>query len=197
MQLYLARHGQTDDNIPPVRFQGQSDTPLNEHGRQQAAKLASSCDGLGIEMLFSSNLSRARETAALIAERLNVSVNIDERLAEGWRGRWEGHLFDEVKKSEPDKFAEWLRAEQDFRFPEGESLAEHRERSLDAITDIAGQGKCSLIVAHGGTIRLILLAASGRDISEFHQVQVPNAEIISLAGDQLERVLETSRLHLT
>ncbi len=196
MKLYLARHGQTDDNVSPVRFQGQRDTPLNDLGRKQAIQLADACVGLGIESIFTSQLKRACDTAATIAEKLQLQVTVDDRLAEGRRGRWEGRLFDEVRKSESDAFEAWMSSAKDFRFPEGESLVEHRERALAAIADIVALRKRSLIVAHGGTIRFVLLAASGRDISHFHEVEVSNAELISLRGDQLEQVLESSRQHV-
>ena len=196
MKLYLGRHGQTDDNVSPVRFQGQRDTSLNSLGRKQAIQLADVCVGLGIESIFTSQLKRASDTAATIAEKLQLQVTVDDRLAEGWRGRWEGRLFDEVRKSEPDEFAAWMSLANEFRFPEGESLIDHRDRSLSAIKDIVAQGKRSLVVAHGGTIRFILLAANGRAISQFHKVEVPNAELITLEGDQLDRVLQSSRLHV-
>lgn len=191
MRLFLARHGETDDNISPVRFQGQRDTPLNERGRAQADALANQCTGLGIESIYSSHLKRASDTAAAVAKRLNLQVEIDDRIAEGWRGRWEGRLVEEVKNSEPSEYAEWMQAGEGFRFPEGESLVEHRERALAAVREIVVRGKRPLIVTHGGTIRLLILESTGSDISEFHQIKVPNAKLITLEGDRLERVLRS------
>ena len=65
MTILLARHGETDDNIEPIRIQGRRDTPLNDAGRAQAAELAERVAGEGIASLWSSQLSRARETAEI------------------------------------------------------------------------------------------------------------------------------------
>ena len=62
-KIWLARHGETDDNAVPARVQGWIDTPLNDRGREQARTLASEASGLGMKALYSSQLARARETA--------------------------------------------------------------------------------------------------------------------------------------
>jgi broad specificity phosphatase PhoE len=66
--VLLARHGETDDNVPPLRFQGWRDTPLNQTGRRQAHDLARRAAELGVASLFSSDLSRARETAQIVGQ---------------------------------------------------------------------------------------------------------------------------------
>jgi broad specificity phosphatase PhoE len=101
--ILLARHGETDDNIEPIRIQGSLDTPLNDTGRAQAAELAERVAGEGIASLWSSQLSRARETAEIVAERLGMSpVTIDPRFAEGNRGELEGRLWVDVARDDPE-----------------------------------------------------------------------------------------------
>ena len=63
--IRLARHGQTNDNLEPYRFQGWTDTPLNDTGRRQAHELADRVSADGIASLWASDLSRARETAEI------------------------------------------------------------------------------------------------------------------------------------
>src|SRR3954447_8012018 len=94
--VLLARHGETNDNLEPLRFQGFTDTPLNETGRRQAQELAERVAGDGIRSLWASDLSRARETAEAVGARIGLSVRLDARLREGNRGEWEGHLFRDV-----------------------------------------------------------------------------------------------------
>ncbi|MGH2928051.1 MAG: histidine phosphatase family protein, partial [Solirubrobacteraceae bacterium] len=72
--ILLARHGETDDNLEPQRFQGFADTPLNETGRGQAAELAQRVAADGIASLWSSDLSRAAVTADIVAARLRLPV---------------------------------------------------------------------------------------------------------------------------
>ena len=64
--ILLARHGETDDNIEPIRIQGSVDTPLNDTGRAQARELAERVAGEGLQALYCSQLSRARETAEIV-----------------------------------------------------------------------------------------------------------------------------------
>src|ERR1700748_3549607 len=84
--VVLARHGETNDNLDPLRFQGFRDTPLNDKGRRQAAELAERVADMGIVSLWSSDLSRARETAEIVGARIGLQVRLDARLREGNRG---------------------------------------------------------------------------------------------------------------
>ena len=70
--ILLARHGETDYNVPPARVQGRRDTPLNDRGRAQARELARAARGEHLRIVWSSNLSRARETAAIVADELGL-----------------------------------------------------------------------------------------------------------------------------
>ncbi|HLH64293.1 MAG TPA: histidine phosphatase family protein [Solirubrobacteraceae bacterium] len=177
----LARHGQTDDNLPPLRFQGFSDTPLNDTGRRQARELAERVAGDGIASLWSSDLSRARETAEIVGARLGLAPVLDARLREGDRGRWEGLLMDEVRRAEPERYAAWLRAGPGFRFPGGESLCEHQARVLEALREIRASGPLpALVVCHGGSIRAVLCARDPRGLSAFHEHDVPNVALVAL-----------------
>ena len=140
MTILLARHGETDDNIEPIRIQGRRDTPLNDTGRAQAGELAERVAGEGIASLWSSQLSRARETAEIVGARLGLEPVIDERLAEGDRGELEGRYWRDVAREDPELYAAWRRAGEAFRFPGGESLREQMERTLAALADVRAAG---------------------------------------------------------
>jgi broad specificity phosphatase PhoE len=189
--ILLARHGQTDDNVPPLRFQGQRDTPLNETGRAQARELAERVAALDppVASLWCSDLSRARETAEIVGARLGLEPRPDARLREGWRGDWEGRLFDDVARAEPDAFAAWRRAGASFRFPGGESLAEQQARVLAALADVDAAGELpALVVCHGGSIRAVLCASDPRGLDAFHVWEVPNVAVVEvLAGEAASR----------
>ena len=120
--ILLVRHGETDDNLQPLRFQGFRDTPLNDTGRRQAGRLAERVGGDGIASLWSSDLARASETAEIVGARIGLEPRLDARLREGNRGNWEGHLFAEIERQDPERYAAWMRAGAGFRFPGGESL---------------------------------------------------------------------------
>lgn len=177
--ILLARHGETDDNVPPQRVQGWIDTPLNVRGREQARSLAAAVGDRGLAALYTSQLARALETAAIVAAALNLEVVIDDRLAESRRGRWEGRLLEAIEREEPDSWAAWRRGG-DFRFPDGESLAEHAERVAAALDDVRRGPLPALCICHGGTIRCAFALANPRGLDAFHELDVPNAEPLEL-----------------
>jgi broad specificity phosphatase PhoE len=177
----LARHGETNDNIAPYRFQGWTDTPLNDTGRRQAHELAERVAGDGIASLWASDLSRARETAEIVGERIGMAPVLDARLREGARGRWEGFLMQDIERAEPEHYAAWRRGGAHFRFPEGESLLEHQQRVTEALSEIhAGGPVPARVVCHGGSIRVMLCAADPRGLDAFHTFEVPNVAVVGL-----------------
>jgi broad specificity phosphatase PhoE len=179
--VLLARHGETNDNLPPGRFQGFTDTPLNDTGRRQAGELAEKVAADGIASLWSSDLSRARETAEIVGARIGLATTLDARLREGARGRWEGHLFTDIERQEPELYAAWMRGGDQFRFPGGESLLDQQQRVTAALQDIHRAGSLpALVVCHGGSIRVMLCARDPRGLDAFHEFDVPNVAVIPL-----------------
>jgi broad specificity phosphatase PhoE len=178
--ILLARHGETDDNVPPQRFMGSRDTPLNERGREQARGLAAAVSGAGLNAIWCSQLLRARETADVVGAAVGIAPRVDARFAESHRGLWEGRLTTEIAREDPDGWAAWRRAGADFRFPGGESLAEHQNRVLAALDAARAGPQPALIVAHGGTIRAIAAAFHPGGLDAFHELAVPNATVIAL-----------------
>jgi len=180
--ILLARHGETAENVPPVRVQGSHDTPLSEHGREQARALARRVAGEGLSALWTSQLARARETAAIVGEALGLEARIDPRLAESFRGEWEGRLLEDIAAEDPDAWRAWLRAGAGYRFPGGESLAEHQQRVLAALDDVAAGPLPALVICHGGTIRAAAAVRNPRGLDAYHELEVPNAAVIRLDG---------------
>jgi broad specificity phosphatase PhoE len=181
--VLLARHGQTNDNLEPLRFQGFRDTTLNDTGREQARELALRVAGLPdpVKALWSSDLSRARETAEIVGARIGLEPRLDPRLREANRGRWEGYTFEEIKRSDPEEFAHWMRGGADWRFPGGESLQEQQDRVLAALADIEAAGVLpALAVCHGGSIRVVLCSRDPRGLDAFHTFEVPNVAVVPL-----------------
>ena len=179
--ILLARHGETNDNVEPLRFQGFADTPLNDTGRRQAHELAEKVADDGIASLWASDLSRARETAEIAGARIGLEPTLDPRLREGARGRWEGRLMADVQREEPELYAAWRRAGPEFRFPGGESLADQQRRVTEALTDIHRAGPLpALVVCHGGSIRVVLCERDPRGLDAFHEFDVPNVAVVPL-----------------
>lgn len=179
--VFLARHGETDDNLEPYHFQGYTDTPLNATGRAQAHELAQRVAADGLASLWASDLSRAVETADAVGARIGLAPTLDPRLREGYRGRWEGRLMRDVEREEPELYAAWQKPDPGFRFPEGESLAEHQRRVCAAVTQIHATGPLpALVVCHGGSIRVMLCAGDPRGLAAFHQFEIANVAVVAL-----------------
>jgi probable phosphoglycerate mutase len=178
--ILLARHGETDYNAPPARVQGRRDVPLNDRGREQARELARAAALEEPRALWSSQLSRARETAEIVGAEVGLEPTTDERLAESDRGSWEGRLLDEIARDEPELWAAWRRAGESFRFPGGESLTEHLRRVSEVLDEIAAGALPAMVVCHGGTIRCAFARTHPRGLDAFHELEVPNASIMRL-----------------
>jgi broad specificity phosphatase PhoE len=177
-EVLLVRHGETDDNAVD-RFQGRIDTPLNDRGREQSRALARALAGEGLRALYSSPLSRARETAEIVGAALGLEPAFDERLMEADAGTWSGRLYAEVVATEAHAFAAWRAADPGFRFPGGEAVAEQAARVAAALADVAAGELPALVVTHGGTIRAVdgIVAPGGAVANcELHRVRVPVAD---------------------
>ena len=180
--ILLARHGETDWNVRPARVMGSHDVPLNARGREQARLLAEQLAGEGIAALYTSQLARARETAEIVGEALGLEPVVDDRFAESSRGSWEGRRLVDIEREEPELWTAWLGAGDHFRFPGGESLAEHATRVAMALAEMARGPFPALVICHGGTIRCAVAVAHERGLDAFHELSVANAQVVRLDG---------------
>ena len=178
--ILLARHGETTANRER-RFQGQLDVPLNETGREQARALAERVREEPLAALYASPLSRARETAEVVGAAIGLEPRLDDRLKEVHVGDWQERLKDDIAREDPEGWAAFLRAGDDFRFPGGESFAEQQERVIAALVDVTQRGALpALLVCHRGVVRCALAHTQQRGLETYHEWKVPNAELIRL-----------------
>lgn len=161
--LLLVRHGETDWNRDR-RWQGHSDTPLNERGREQARELAATIDDA--DVVYASDLTRARETAEILASRWDVPVRVDDRLRERHFGAWEGRTNDELEREFGDTYAQWRRGE-GHGADDAETYDAFLERVGSFVEDVVERhpDERVLVVAHGGSVRAILALAEGVDLA--------------------------------
>jgi broad specificity phosphatase PhoE len=178
--ILLARHGETTSN-KDRRFQGRLDVELNDTGREQARALAERVRDEPLAALYASPLARARETAEIVGAVLGLEPRVDERLAEVDVGDWQGRLKDDIAREDPEAWAAFGRAGEDWRFPGGESLLEQQERVIAALVDVTQRGDLpALVVCHRGVIRAALAHTHIRGLDTYHEWTVPNGELIRL-----------------
>lgn len=182
--LLLVRHGETDWNRDG-RWQGHSDTHLNDVGREQAARLAAELDG--VDVVYASDLARARETAEILAEPLDLTVRQDKRLRERSFGGWEGKTGPQIEAEFPDAHARWLAGEGPGA-DDAEPFAHFAARVRSFLEDVLARhpDETVLLVTHGGSIRVIHALANGLDYVRDHRSipAVPNCTVAKyVAGE--------------
>ena len=176
--ILLARHGETTFNAER-RFQGWSPRAvLTEKGRAQARELADAAAQEDLAALYTSPLVRARETAAIVGERIGLEPQVDDRFAETNTGDWTEVRYDDV---DPDLFEAWKHAGEGWRYPGGESLEEQMERVVMGLVDVTQRGELpALVVCHRGTIRVALCHSRQRGLDAFSEIDVPNGALVRL-----------------
>jgi alpha-ribazole phosphatase len=157
MKLIFLRHGETEWNSLK-RYQGHTDIPLNDKGREQAQKAAQYlARHEELDAIYCSDLSRTRETAQIVAGKVKLPVQIDARLREASFAIWEGMSFSDVYRHHLQQFNCWYQDIWKYKMPGGENFTEVWERVSLAIQDITRQDYGSvLVVTHGGVVKALL-----------------------------------------
>jgi len=175
--LWVLRHGQTPLS-PQKRFSGSGDTELTDAGRAQAAAAARRIKGLDVEVVVSSPLRRALQTATAAAEVLGVDVTTEDGLRETDFGEWEGSTFSEVRERWPDQLNSWL-ADPKAAPPGGESFGATQKRVSAARKRIAAAhpGRSVLVVTHVTPIKLLVAEALQAPLSSLFRTHVDLASL--------------------
>jgi broad specificity phosphatase PhoE len=189
--LVLVRHGETDWNREH-RWQGHADPRLNAVGRRQAADLAERLASSSFVALYSSDLARARETAAIVAARLGLDVRLDPRLREVDVGEWSGLTSLEIEARYPERD----RARRDGATPwtRGESYEAMSARVLRALDEIATAHEPGrvLVITHGGPMRAVWLAGGGK-LSRWQRTSNCDLDEIAVEDGQI-RWIDSTRV---
>ncbi|MCP4592278.1 MAG: histidine phosphatase family protein [bacterium] len=153
-RLYFIRHGRSTWNAEH-RIQGRADPPLDEVGREQARRLAERLrGGKPLAALYASSLRRARETADIVGEALDLPVIADDRLREYDVGDLTGLVWAQIEQRFPDVARRWKEADESLEFPGAEPHAQFQAQVVAAVEEIVVQhaeGPVG-VVSHGGTI---------------------------------------------
>ena len=199
---FLVRHGETEWNRAG-RAQGHSDPPLNGTGRAQARQVGDRLAGTGFEAAYASDLQRAMETARGIISGTPASLVTLAELREKNFGEWEGLTHQEVKSRDPLLYERMFHEGATFAPPGGESDRSFFDRVSSTVAGIRNArpetGGNLLVVAHGGTLRAMIVDLLGLPSSSMWRFRLANAglSIVTVFGDgnaTLDLLNDTSHL---
>jgi broad specificity phosphatase PhoE len=185
----LMRHGETPWNRQG-RVMGRNPVELDAHGRDQVASLVDIVRPLNPDLIVTSPLKRARQSAEIIAEGLanEITIREDPQIAEVQYGRWEGMTYEELVVDE-----DYLRYREEpilSSTPGGECIGEVQARGVEAVMRTLGEadGRRVLFVSHGDIIRSVLCHFMGMELRQFRRIRVDNAALsgVQIAGEFAE-----------
>jgi probable phosphoglycerate mutase len=177
-RILLIRHGETSWNRSG-RIQGHTDIALSALGEAQAERLAAALADEPLAAIYSSDLLRARQTAAPLARARGLTPVLDAGLRERSFGRFEGLSWEEIASAHPEDALRWRRREPDFPVGGGESLTAFSARCVAALERAAAAhaGACIAVVAHGGVLDCVYRAATRVALDAPRSWQLGNASI--------------------
>jgi 2,3-bisphosphoglycerate-dependent phosphoglycerate mutase len=180
--LYAVRHGETEWNSVEKQ-QGHLNSPLTENGIRQAQLLADGLAKRNIDVLFSSDLGRALQTAEIIAKRLSLDIYTDARLRERHLGIMQSLTRKEFEERYPAEALKFNSNDPDYVLPGGESSRQLFNRCIACAEEIAGNnaGKGILIVGHGGVLKSFFHKATNTPLAEPRRYSLFNASINSFS----------------
>jgi len=184
--LYLVRHGETDWNVQG-RLQGHVEVPLNEKGRLQARSIACWLADKNINVLYSSDLIRARETAETIGLRIGKTPILDQRLREVNTGTWSGCYTRDLMEAQTTAWRTWRNGGD---APQGaETYWNLQRRSMAAIKHAIElfPGQAVIFVTHVGVIRAVIGHVTDMRIGELDvSLTVPTASTTIIEHNPVE-----------
>ena len=198
-QIYLVRHGETAWNKAKI-FRGRRDIPLNEQGRLEAACAARALREVPLAAIYSSPLSRARDTAEAIAAGHGLAVIADEAFTDIDYGEWTEYWDIEARWKFGDQYRQWKESPHLVRFAGGESLDDVRRRVVPRLMELARRNPEGTIalVSHRVALKLLLCEAKGLDNSCFWEVRLDTGAIsvLEYANGTLRVAVENDTRHL-
>lgn len=181
-RVLIARHGQTVSNREG-RFCGHSETPLTALGIEQARALAQRLATTRVDAAYTSDFSRALDTAAIVLEGREITPAADPDLRELHYGEWEMQREREVARTHREEFRRMVTEDPAWWPPGGETVAMVRARTWRALSRIVARHRHEtvLVITHGTAINCMLAEVLGMDLGHTFRFEVANCALSEVA----------------
>lgn len=177
-RLFIVRHGETLWN-KEGRAQGIQNIDLTDKGKIQGECLAKRLIEENIDFIYSSDLSRAYETAKILGNNINKPVHVISDIREMNFGQWEGLTIDDIKLKYQDSYNIWRNTPHIAQIPGAETLIQVQERAMKGVYNIIEKhpDKNIVLVSHGVAIKTIIFGLLDIDLSNFKKIRQDNTAI--------------------
>lgn len=188
--IYLIRHGITDWN-EIGKIQGFKESNLTEIGKKQAQLAGQAFKNIPLNIIYTSPLSRAYDTAKIINENKDLKIIKTDLLKEGNFGIWEGKTLDQVLEIDKENYEKWLSYPEDCQIEDGENLADIRLRSKEFLKSIENRPEENiLIVAHSSILKILILTILDIPNEHFKNLSLSNTGISKIEVKTYNKVLK-------
>lgn len=184
--IYLVRHGLTAANKDDI-FAGRTDEPLHPEGIAQMHDVGTRLAGSTLTGIFCGPLTRTIQSAGIVGQLLSVPVQSEDALTEINIPHWDGLTKSAIRKTFGPQYPTWLNDPADFRVQGCETILDVQNRAVAFLEKLFTEyrGENLLVVSHLIVIRALLLQYLARPVSEFRNIKVGNAQVITLVRDNL------------
>ena len=158
IEFLIVRHGHSVANEKGI-FAGATDVPLSETGMKQAELVSNFIlENYSIDAIYSSELSRAKDTVKKVSEKLNLPIITNPAFNEIYGGKWENVTFEEIYKKYPEDLLRWRNDIANSKCTEGESFSALRKRTINGLNSLAEkhEGERVIIATHAGATKAML-----------------------------------------
>ncbi|NCB50522.1 MAG: GNAT family N-acetyltransferase [Clostridia bacterium] len=199
-RIYLIRHAEAEGNLYR-RAQGHWNGKITSFGKQQIDALAERFKGMQIDAIYSSDLSRAKETAGALQRGRNLEIITTPALREMCMGAWEGEAWGDIAWRYPEQMENFSHDPEKLAVPGSESFSEVQQRIENELLEIAAKhdGQTVAVVTHGMAIRIFLCKAKGLCSSEIDGVlhgDNTSVSLLEVQGGNVEVMFYNDNSHL-
>ena len=174
--IILVRHGECEGNVKGM-FRGRTDFPLNERGLIQAQELAQELKKFSLKHIYTSPLSRARQTADAISRQCGVEVKVEKQFNNIELGSWEGRFMKEIAKLYPKEWELWVYNPEKLKVKNMETLDDVQKRTKACLDSLVSQhnGETLAVVAHRAVLKPLIAACLNIPSPYFWKIHLDTA----------------------